>query len=170
MARLPYITEGPSEVTEQIAARRKGDLRPLDQILLNSPDVALGWNTYLKSIREFTELDPLEREVLILRVAALTESQYEWDAHAKVALRAGGTQQLLDNIFNGQLEVVTANNRLLMQVAEEITVSTGLATETFQALEAAYSERQILEIVATVATYNMVSRVINSLHIFEETN
>ncbi|MGH3494852.1 MAG: carboxymuconolactone decarboxylase family protein, partial [Sciscionella sp.] len=70
MARVPDGTaDGP--VAERIRARRSGQLHDLDRVLLHSPPVADGWNTFIGVIREGTTLPGDLRELAILRVAVL---------------------------------------------------------------------------------------------------
>ena len=168
LSRLPYV-EDASDVVTEMRQRRNGDLRPLDKVLLNSPAVARGWNTYLRSIREETELDPGFRELLILRVATLTACDYEWDAHVKVARKVGVPEEAIDLV--GMAKVAESGSSeldLLIDVVDSITTETRVSDSDFLRLEAQFTGKQILEIVATVATYNMVSRVLNTLHIGEE--
>lgn len=170
MARIPDITDVPGSgvVVEAIQGRRQGPLRPLDRVLLNSPDLALGWNSFLGAVREKTTLTAMEREVIILRVAALTRAKYEWDAHALVAKKAGATDEQLEVLSTGTGTLGSSDLDLMARVAEEITETTELSEKVFAELQATNTHSQVLEVVLTAAAYNMVSRVINALDISEE--
>lgn len=164
MTRLPYVEPDVLEADE-IRLRRNGELRPLDKILLNSPPVAGGWNTYLRAIREKTQLDGRVRELLILRVAVLTDCAYEWDAHVAVARKLGVDDLEIEAVRSGNAAHSSADLGLLIRVADSITVRTMLDGAVYGELKERFNDQEILELVVTVATYNMVSRVLNALEI-----
>ena len=75
MARLPDVATD-DEVAARIRARRGGELRPLDTMLLHSPPVANGWNELMGAIRRDTTVPADLRELVILRIAVLNAAPY----------------------------------------------------------------------------------------------
>ncbi|KAJ7822964.1 hypothetical protein B0H14DRAFT_1314558 [Mycena olivaceomarginata] len=76
MPRIPYVypAAGESEVGDRIRARRgKQGLLPIDGMLLNTPEVARGYSELVGAIRGKTEIADTLRELLALRVLALSE-------------------------------------------------------------------------------------------------
>ena len=88
MSRLPRITTGGGHVAERIRLRRGGSLRPVDEMLLHSEPVADGWNQLLGAVRDQTTLSRDVSELVVMRVAALTGADYEWQAHRDAAAAA----------------------------------------------------------------------------------
>ena len=88
MARLPDVATD-DEVAARIRARRGGELRPLDTMLLHSPPIANGWNELMGAIRRDTTVPADVRELIILRIAVLNAAPYEWDSHLGPARQAG---------------------------------------------------------------------------------
>ena len=98
MARIPYADpEAPEnrEAAAYIVASRK-KLGHLHRMLLNSPPIAKGWIDLYDAVRWKTELSGKLRELAMCQVAAINGAQYEWAAHAPIALKEGATQAQLD--------------------------------------------------------------------------
>src|SRR3954451_14561893 len=98
MARIPYADpEAPEnrDAAAYIVASRK-KLGHLHRMLLNSPPVAKGWIDLYDAVRWKTELSGKLRELAMCQVAAINGAQYEWAAHAPIALKEGATQAQLD--------------------------------------------------------------------------
>jgi alkylhydroperoxidase family enzyme len=165
MARL-HGAGGTGPVADLIRQRRGGDLRPIDELLLLSPPVAQGWNSLLGAIRGQLELDSSLRELVILRIAVLNGADYEWQAHEPVARRCGFTdakltairQESADQAFDPLERVVLAYTDAMTR---DVTVPAGL----FAALAERLSPRELAELTATAAAYNMVSRFLVALEV-----
>jgi 4-carboxymuconolactone decarboxylase len=165
MARLPEIS-ADGDVAARIAARRGGTLRPLDTMLLHSPPVADGWNELLGAIRRDTTVPADLREIVILRVAVLNDAPYEWDAHEQPGRRAGLTDQQLAAVRAREPGApLSARQQLVVACTDAMTREVGLPQPLFDSLRAQLSDRQVLELVVTVAAYNMVSRLVVALEI-----
>lgn len=151
----------------QIQAER-GRISPLYQVLLNSPPIAHGWEQMLSAVRNRNSLPASLREMLILRVAVLNGAPYEFDAHVPHALNAGVAQAVIDGLraqpLAADLTLSPAERvalRLCDTMTREIEVPDALYAEVRQHFDA---QGQI-DLVATVAAYNMVSRFLVALQI-----
>lgn len=151
----------------QILAER-GRISPLYQVLLNSPPIAHGWEQMLSAVRNRNSLPPGLRELVILRVAVLNRAPYEFDAHVPHALAAGVAQAVIDATRAVPLPAETA-----LSAAERVAIRlTDAMTRDIEVPDALYAEvRQHfgaqgqIDLVATVAAYNMVSRFLVALQI-----
>ncbi|RYP63772.1 hypothetical protein DL771_009133 [Monosporascus sp. 5C6A] len=182
--RIPYTPSPPqpasaedAAVVERIRQRRAPrPLQPLDLALLHAPPVADGWNALLGAVRERTTLDAGLRELLICRVAVCNGAWYEWASHAplaraagvpEAALAAGGVVRREGPLTEGDGEWRAAGlsekTWAALCVADEMTRDVRVRDETFDALRRCCSEREVVEVVATVATYNCVSRFLVAL-------
>ena len=171
MARLqPASAHGT--VGDRILMRRNGRLRPIDEMLLHSPKIADGWNSLLGAIRSGTTLAPALRELVILRIAVVNDAQYEWDSHLEPARTVGVTEDELRHI-RGPLRVgdrVWSEPVLLaLAYADTMTRDIDVPVEQFEELRTIYSDVELVELTATIAAYNMVSRFAVALGITETT-
>ena len=174
MARIPYVPldlDEPKEIVEAVRARRGGALRQLDRLLLHSPELTLGWNTFLGAVRTRLTLDPLLRELSVCAVAVLNQAEYEYFHHAPEFLKAGGTQAQLDALQRIPLAAVdidlfNAKERAVLQLTIEMTQQVQVTDATFAGVRGQLNEtRAVVELVATIATYNMVSRFLVALQV-----
>lgn len=167
MARLPS-TQGIGQIGARIRERRAGALRPLDLMLLHSPEIADGWNSLLGAIRTRAALPDNVRELVIMRIAVLNRADYEWGAHEAVAIAAGlGEAQLtaLKQRDAATDPALTAAYRRVVAYTDAMTTDVHVADDVFDALRADFSDPQLVELTATIAAYNMVSRFLVALQV-----
>jgi 4-carboxymuconolactone decarboxylase len=169
MARLEGAA-GTGPVADLIRQRRGGDLRPLDELLLLSPPVAEGWSVLLSAIRGQLFLNASIRELIILRIAVLNGAVYEWQAHEPVARRCGVTDEQLSALRQppGQAPehpVFGPAERAALAYTDAMTVHVAVPPEVFAAVAGRFSDREVAELTAVAATYNMVSRFLVALEI-----
>lgn len=164
---IPYAREDEPTTVELVAAiraRRGGELLNLDRMLLHSPPLARGWNAMFGVIRGEFELDPAARELAMCFVAVLNEAPYEFAQHAPLFLAAGGRQATLDAMRQGPTAAeqpgLDDTERALLRLCYESTREIRVAPATLAAARAALGgeERALVEYIAVVAGYNMVSR------------
>jgi alkylhydroperoxidase family enzyme len=174
MPRIPYAAEDDPRIAPLIAsirARRNGKLINLDRMLLHSPPYAEGWNTLLGAVRRKLELDPQLRELAICTVAKITGAKYEWHQHAPEYLAAGGPQATLDLLSDVDAAAgarsLTERERAAIQLAIEMTRSVQVSDPSLATARSLFGERQLVELVGTIATYNMVARFLEALGIDE---
>lgn len=188
--RLPYAPQTPEdsnpethEIYTRIAARRTPrPLIPLDLTLLHAPPVADGYNSFIGSLRSNTILDPALLELSISRIAVLNNAVYEWNIHAPLALKAGVQapelrdasslplfcQAAEESIGAWKKSCLTARQQAVLAYTDAMTESVTVSDYVFQKLvKAELSNREIVELTATVAGYNCVSRILVALDVGE---
>jgi AhpD family alkylhydroperoxidase len=167
MARLPAATTD-DEVTARIRARRGGKLMLLDEMLLHSPPVADGWNSLLGAVRGEMTLPADVRELVVLRVAVLNRADYEWQAHEPPAREAGVTDAQLAEIRRERPTDLTPEVLAALAYADAMTRDITVPDAVYDALGEFYDDRQIVELTATAAVYNMVSRFLVALEVGQD--
>jgi len=168
LARIPYADFQDPDVAplvEQIIAER-GSVLHLYQMLLHSPAVTRGWLAHLTGIRQQSTLPGGLRELVIMRVAQLNHAPYEADQHAPIALREGITQAQLDALAQWESSALfDATMRATLAYTDAMTRHVQVPDAVFDAVRAHYPTRQLVELTATIATYNMVSRFLEALQV-----
>jgi AhpD family alkylhydroperoxidase len=168
MARLPYAdltAPGAKPLVDRIVAER-GSVLHLYQMLLHSPPVAEGWLAYLTAIRQKSSLAPALRELVIMRVAILNHAPYEAEQHAPIALKEGVTQAQLDDLVQWQAsDCYTPAQRAVLELTDGMTLSVQVPAAAVAAARGFLNDRELVELVATVGAYNMVSRFLEALEI-----
>jgi len=161
---IPYVPDdkvGPPDLIEAIRARRpEHQLWYLDRMLLNSPNFAKGWNSMFAAIRNQLSLPGKIREIPILAIAVMNKALYEWVAHEPEFLKAGGTRDQL-----GALKKLSADPKLFdetelaaLQLTIEMTREVKPKQATIEHLRKLLPDSQVVELIGTIAGYNMASR------------
>ncbi|MDO5290873.1 MAG: carboxymuconolactone decarboxylase family protein [Pseudomonadota bacterium] len=168
MARLPYADLQHPEaqpLVDKIIAER-GSVLHLYQMLLHSPPIAAGWLNYLTAVRQLSRLPGDMREMVIMRIAILNGAPYEADQHAPIALKEGMTQAQLDALPEWQdSPLFDARQRAVLAYTDAMTRHIRVPDTVFDAVRAELDNRLLVELTATVAAYNMVSRFLEALQI-----
>jgi len=177
MPRLPYKPDaaaGPEEIVAAIRERRGGTLLHLDRQLLYSPALAVAWNQMMGTVRNRLDVPPRLREIAICVVATINRAPYEFHHHAPLLLAAGGSEAQVEALRDVDTALTRADlfdraELATLRLALEMTRSVQVADATFaEARTALADDARLVELVATIASYNMVSRVIVALGIEPE--
>jgi AhpD family alkylhydroperoxidase len=151
---------------ERTIVAERGRISPLYQVLLNSAPLAEGWERLLTAIRNRNSLPADLRELVILRVAALNDAPYEYEAHLAPARKAGVADYKHEAIRHRTLaDVFTPQERAVIALADAMTRDVQVPDAVFTPLREHFDDRALVELVATVAAYNMVSRFLEALRI-----
>ncbi len=167
--RVPLIVPGTrpelAEVEQRIIAER-GRVSLLYQVLLNSAPIASGWERMLTAVRNQTGVPADLRELMILRVAVLNKASFEFEAHVPHAERAGVVTSKIEAVRDlGLSEVFSATERLLLELTDEMTKNIEVPDALMVRVRAQFDPKLTVEIVATIAAYNMVSRLLVALNV-----
>jgi alkylhydroperoxidase family enzyme len=165
---LPYKPDdnqtGPKELVDAIRSRRTdGKLLNLDRMLLNSPGFAKGWNGMFAAIRGQLTVPAKLRELAIMAVGSLNQADYEWEQHLPEFVKAGGSQAQLAALKNVPAAAKNAKlfdeaERATLALADEMTRSIKVSDATMQRIRKALPVDQVVELIGTIAGYNMASR------------
>jgi AhpD family alkylhydroperoxidase len=168
MARIPYARldgDAVRPLVERIIAER-GSVLHLYQMLLHSPPVAQGWLGFLTAIRHQSLLDGAVRELVIMRVALINGAPYEAEQHAPIARKEGVSQAKLDALGEWQAcSLFDAKERAVLDYTDAMTRHVHVPDAAFAAVAGHFAAPQLVELTATIAAYNMVSRFLEALQI-----
>jgi 4-carboxymuconolactone decarboxylase len=133
--------------------------------VVRHPDLLERWSAFAGHVMGPTSTLPArEREILILRIGWLNDSEYEFGQHVLFARRAGLTDQEIERVKLGPAAPSwDAFDAVLCQAADDLHRDGRVSDPTWSALAARYDERQLLDLLFTVGQYNLVSWVLNSV-------
>ncbi|HET9035955.1 MAG TPA: carboxymuconolactone decarboxylase family protein [Myxococcaceae bacterium] len=165
---IPYRPDsdaaGPAEVVGPIRARRpEGKLLNLDRMLLHSPSFAQAWNTMFGTIRQKLAVPARLRELAIMSIGVLNHADYEWFQHEGEFLKAGGTKEQLAALKNPSAALKDSKHfdeaeLATLALTSEMTHNIQVKPATMKRIRAVLPDDQVVELIGTIAGYNMVSR------------
>lgn len=123
------------------------------------------------AVRTKTSLEDDVREIAICRVAVCNKAWYEWAHHAPLA-KAGGVSdegmKLLEmDKIPQDAAGLSPKQMAVIAYSDAMTILVSVPNDIFDALKQHFTDKEIVEITATVAAYNCVSRFLVALDVGE---
>lgn len=174
MARVPLIDEHATPdiatLVAKIRGARGGQLHVFYRALLHTPGLASAWFDFNNAVRFQTGLDDRVRELVIMRVAALTGCAYVWSVHQlQYAAPAGVTPQEVEALRDWQKSgAFGPRESALLAYVDAMTRDVTVPDAVFDGMRKRFSERQTVEVTVLVGAYNMHTRVLKALDIDPE--
>jgi len=132
--------------------------------LARYPKLLKRWLPFANHVLFKSTLSPREREILILRIGWLCQSEYEFAQHVAIGRRAGLTDADIQRIVDGpEAPGWDPFEAALARAADELRRDAFVSPSTWAALTARYGTEQLMDAVFTVGQYNLVSMALNSL-------
>jgi alkylhydroperoxidase family enzyme len=132
--------------------------------LMHHPTLAGPWLTYNNVLLFRPAVEGRWRELMVLRVAWRTRSEYEWVQHIRLAPRVEITPDDIDAITRGadddhwsplEAELLRATDQLLDHYR--------IDDDTWARLAEHFDERQLMELAFIVGTYTCLAMAFNSI-------
>jgi 4-carboxymuconolactone decarboxylase len=170
----------PRLQTPRVAPLDKGNATPAQQAMLASrPDFNIyktlahhvdlynRWSPLGQFVLNGSSLPPREREIVMLRMGWLCQSEYEWAQHARIGkAQAGLSNDDVHRIAEGPAAAGWSDfERTLLRMVDELRYDAMISDATWQALRTKYSDQQAIEALYTAAQYQLVSMALNSIGI-----
>ncbi len=169
-ARVPLVQPGTRPELAEIEARilaERGRVSVLYQALLNSAPIASGWERLLSAVRNHSSVPAALRELMILRVAVLNGAAFEFDAHVPHAQRAGVSEAQIAAVQDVPISAMHFNpiEVLVLELTDAMTRDITVPDALMARVQQQFDAQGVVDVVATIAAYNMVSRLLVALHI-----
>jgi alkylhydroperoxidase family enzyme len=167
MARLPYLDPNDAEPHVAAALARAPSLG-IFRMVANAQAAFPAWMRFGGTLLDGDELDHLLRELAILRVAAMTPgAEYEWVQHAAITRAVGGTREQVDAIERGDLDaaVLGDDGRLVLRFTTQVVRDVTPDEETFAAMTARFTPREIMHLLLVIGQYMMVGRIMATMQL-----
>ena len=118
-----------------------------------------------------TALDPVLREIAIVRVGVLSKASYEVQQHEAISRSIGMSDELLAAIRTGaDAPAFDDLQRLVVRYTDDVVANVRASDETFDALAARLPVQELQELTVTIGFYMAVSRYLETFGVdIEET-
>lgn len=136
------------------------------RMLANAPASFQPFMDLALSILVLSEFDSRLREIAILRVAHVTQANYEWVQHVMIAKGVGVTEEEIEKIAcDGPVTSLGDDGNLCCRVADEISRDVRLSDDALAQVVDRYGVRKATELILCVSYFNMLSRFLESTRV-----
>jgi 4-carboxymuconolactone decarboxylase len=147
---VTHILEGP----------RSGLGGPFN-VMLRSPEMGDAAQ-HLGTFSRFNTMPGKLRELAIIMTARFWTSHFEWYAHKDAALREGLSPTIIDAVASGERPAgMDAEETVVYELVRELLYDRRVSDATFETAVASLGERGVVDVVAIVGYYGMVSLFLN---------
>jgi 4-carboxymuconolactone decarboxylase len=130
--------------------------------MLLSPALGAPFERVGRAVRYESALSARLRELVILVVAALTESEVEWRAHEALALSEGVPEETVASLRSASPVFVDDLDQLVHDFVRALLVDHAVTDERFDEVQALVGHGGVFELVATAGYYQFIAHVNNA--------
>jgi alkylhydroperoxidase family enzyme len=132
-------------------------------LLAHHPALAEAYNTFNGHILFATTLEPRQRELLVLRVAAVRGSIYEWRQHVVIAADVGITAEEIERLAEGpDAAGWSPEDAALVRAVDELLADARISDPTWSVLASAFATPQLMDLIFTVGAYDLLAMALRS--------
>lgn len=138
----------------------------LHRCLAHSPQTLTRWMTFAVHILRENTLPIRDREIAVLRIAWIRQSEYEWVRHGRIARNAGLSEADILAVTKGAADPAwAAHEAALITAVDELVSANDISQPVWQVLAGRYAEDQLVDLVMLVGEFMLVAMAIGALHI-----
>ena len=166
-ARFKPLTPGEMsaeqrKVYESIAGGPRGGVRGPFNPLLRSPELADRAPKLGEYLRFNSSIPPRLNELAILITARHWTSQYEWQAHRALALKAGLGPSIIEDVSKGKRPSgLTEDEAAVYEFCTELHRDKAVSDAAYASVARRFGERGVVDLIGVSGYYTMVSMVLN---------
>jgi alkylhydroperoxidase family enzyme len=133
--------------------------------LANHPNIIAAWTEFANTLRHGSRTPRALRELVILRGAQLSASEYEWAQHLKMARKAGVREAQIAALAGWKTSPeFDDKEKAALAIAESVTQGR-VSDETYREAMRHFDHHDYVELAVTAAFYAMVARALDALGI-----
>lgn len=163
MQRVP-----PAEFAPELKQRLEelwGEPPNLYRARGNHPELLAAWAEFSKVLRHDTRTPRALRELVILRGAQLTRSEYEWASHLPMARKAGVREGQIAALQDWRASAeFDAREKAALELCEAVTRGE-VSDPVYERVSKHFSHAEYVELSMVAAFYAMVSRMLEAMRV-----
>lgn len=174
--RIPFITrdewtEDTIEVFTMMErdpakredARKNGSTMNMINVLANYPKISIPFLDMGKALF-LIDLPMRLREIAVLRLALLSNSEYEWFQHEAIGKHVGLTDADIAAIKAGKPTADWSEpDALVMQAVDELEEANTISDELWAKMSEHFSQQLMFEFLFMISSYKMTAWVLNAM-------
>ena len=122
------------------------------------------WLWFASALMPGGVLPRAETELVILRVAHNSGSEYEWTQHERIAAAAGLSADEIERVRSGPGAAGwSQRQQLLLRATDELHAERTISDSLWAELRPLYSDRELIELCMLIGHYEMLAMTLNAL-------
>jgi 4-carboxymuconolactone decarboxylase len=159
---LDKMTAAQRSVADAIMSGPRGGLRGPFNAWLRSPELADRLQKVGEYLRFNTSLDKRVNEMAIIMTAQAWGSQYEWYAHAPLAIKAGLDPSIVAAIGAGKKpDKMKDDEAIVWDFTTQLRRDHSVDDETYARAVEKFGEQGVMDLIAVNGYYDVVSMTLN---------
>lgn len=156
------MTEAQLAVYREVCAGPRGRLGPPTNVLLRAPELANRSQSIGEYVRYRSSLAAHISEFAIILTGRYWTSQYEWNAHCQLALKAGLDPAIAQQAAQGIWpDNMPADVEAAYAFCTELHLDRNVSDATFDRAKAQFGENGVIDLMGLSGYYCLVSMVLN---------
>ncbi|HVA12457.1 MAG TPA: carboxymuconolactone decarboxylase family protein [Stellaceae bacterium] len=166
MSRFPHITpndytDEQNELAQKVASSRGGMRGPFVPAL-HSPGILRAIEATGGYVRFENSLPEDLKELATIVVGRFWGAQYEWYAHANLALKTGVDPAIVEAIRKGEApKNLTPAQAAIYNFCVELNGTHAVSDSAFAAVASRFGTRGVMDLIGINGHYTMISMILN---------
>ena len=157
------LTDAQKKAIEEFKAARSVDISGPFVAMLRSPEVMNRARAMGDYLRFRSSLPPRLSEFVILLTARRWTQQYEWNAHAPLAVKGGLNADIVKAIAEGRRpEKLAEDEEIVYLLFDEIQRIQSVSDGTYARAVGKIGEQGVIDVMGITGYYTMLAMVMNT--------
>ena len=157
------LTDAQKKAIEEFKAARSVDISGPFVAMLRSPEVMNRARAMGDYLRFRSSLPPRLSEFVILLTARRWTQQYEWNAHAPLAVKGGLNADIVKAIAAGRRpEKLAEDEEIVYMLFDEIQRTQSVSDGTYARAVGKIGEQGVIDVMGITGYYTMLAMVMNT--------
>jgi 4-carboxymuconolactone decarboxylase len=150
------------KLVDNLLAGPRGGLNGPFNILLRSPELGDRLQKVGEYVRFKSSIVPRLNELAILITARAWSAQYEWLAHHQLAMKAGLSAAVAEDVAQGRRPTgMQPDEAVVYDFTKELIDTHQVSDKTFGAVVEKFGERGAVDLMGTIGYYHVMSILLN---------
>jgi alkylhydroperoxidase family enzyme len=150
-------------VMDSEATKALGAASNMTMVLANHPKLSKAFYTFGRHLLLDSTLPPRPRELITLRIALRTKSEYEWYHHVRFGKQIGITDEEIEAVRQGADATIWSDeDRAVLRLADELLDTSKVEDATWRELNRFLDRHQLMDLVFTIGHYRMLAGAISA--------
>ncbi|MDE0942714.1 MAG: carboxymuconolactone decarboxylase family protein [Alphaproteobacteria bacterium] len=167
MPRIPYAQPTDASLDPDAAALLP-KMQPLNvfKILAHSGKAFGAYTRLASALLYKSKVDPILREMAIVRAGILCGSSYEVFQHEHVSRAVGMDEDKIQALKNGADDpIFNETEKVVLRLTDDVVNNTKASDETFNAAAAIFDHQELVELIMCIGFYVMTSALLENFEV-----